>query len=76
MTPSNDARPHKGRPGPSGRGTRATYTDSDVRAILQLIAMGITMASSSTRLGIPYPTVRSFATGRTRGTAFNPEKMR
>ena len=53
------------------RTPRAAYSDDDVRSLLRLLVLGVSKASISRHLGIPYQTINSFARGRTRASALS-----
>ena len=53
---------------------RAKYTESTVLGIIALAQQGITLKAIAKTLGMPYPTVRSIVSGRTRQQTPDPER--
>ncbi len=53
---------------------RAKYAEETIRGILALAEQGITLKAIAETLGMPYPTVRSIVSGRTRQQTPDPER--
>ena len=53
---------------------RAKYAEATIRGILALAEQGITLKAIAETLDMPYPTVRSIVSGRTRQQTPDPER--
>jgi len=53
---------------------RTKYADSAVHGIRALAAEGVTLKAIASILEMPYPTVRSIVSGRTRSQTPDPER--
>lgn len=53
---------------------RAKYTESTVLGIIALASQGVTLKAIAKTLDMPYPTVRSIVSGRTRQQTPDPER--
>lgn len=53
---------------------RAKYADATIQGIIALAELGITLKAIAETLDMPYPTVRSIVSGRTRQQTPDPER--
>ena len=53
---------------------RAKYAEETIRGIIALASQGVTLKAIAKTLDMPYPTVRSIVSGRTRQQTPDPER--